>query len=201
MREELELAGRGSVLVQSLKRSWRRSRATRGDEGQAAGAARRIEGWLKEARDEHAEYVTHGDDEVRNLFDDHYDADVSAEPHSESATLRVALMEQVLVAADRLAQRLDVELVLLIIPSRIDVCEERDIGFVDPKRFPDYDRERMTRVLAEIAERNGIEYLNLFAPFQERGACRLYFKGWDRHWNDAGQELAARLMAETMRAY
>jgi hypothetical protein len=52
--------------------------------------------------------------------------------------------------------------------------------------------------LTDIAQRHAIEHISLFAPFQAADPCRLFFRGGDTHWNEAGQALAARLVAERL---
>ena len=146
---------------------------------------------LSKRQREYAEYVRGGDDEVRHLLGDPYDADVSLAPGSESARYKQTLMEQVLqrIAASAVAR--GVPLAFLFIPSAFDVCdgwEER----VDPGAFPAYRREALTRVLSGIAERSGLRYLDLYPHFRAAGADALYYRH-DEHWNAAGQALAAEL--------
>jgi hypothetical protein len=67
---------------------------------------------------------------------------------------------------------------------------------VDTKVYPEYDRRRLSREAAGAAQRAGLPVLDLFDPFRQAGADRLYYRHGDDHWNAAGQDLAARLVAE-----
>jgi hypothetical protein len=84
-------------------------------------------------------------------------------------------------------------LILLILPSPIDVCDHYDIR-VEPRQFPQYDRTRLSALVEEIAARHGILYLNLWRAFRSDPVCH-YFRGGDGHWNDAGQAQAAQLLS------
>jgi hypothetical protein len=42
--------------------------------------------------------------------------------------------------------------------------------------------------------------VDLFAPFREAGADRMYYRHGNDHWNAPGQDLAARLVAERVLA-
>lgn len=128
-------------------------------------------------------------------FTSTYDADIALQPDSDSARYKVALMEQVLrqlAATTRLAAT---PLVLMILPSPLDACDDYDY-LVNTARYPNYDRTRLTALVEGIAVRAGIPYLNLWSAFRAEDANRYYFHGGDDHWNDAGQARAAALMAE-----
>src|SRR5262249_60004973 len=78
---------------------------------------------LEKRRREYEEYVREGDNEVKHLLGDPYDADVSLKPASESAVYKKALMEKVLVHVAEAARARSVPLVFVFIPSAVDVCE------------------------------------------------------------------------------
>ena len=156
----------------------------------------RVENWLWERREEYERYVGRNDDSVTDLLGDGYDADVSMTPGSASALYKVQLMDRVLLHIRTIAEKSDVPLLLLIIPSPIDASERYEHAQVDAEQYPEYERSALSDALEQIAARHGIPHVNLFEPFTERDAHTLYFKGGDDHWNDAGQELAAQLVAE-----
>ena len=87
---------------------------------------------------------------------------------------------------------------VLVIPSPIDACATYDIR-VDSLKFPQYDRRRISREFETMARRQRLPVLNLWAPFSTAGACALYFREGNTHWNAAGQALAARVTADTLR--
>jgi hypothetical protein len=128
-------------------------------------------------------------------LDDYYDADIALQPDSPSARYKAALMEKVLVRLRDTAARAPTGLILTILPSPVDACDHYDVQ-VDTRRYPQYDRARLSRLVEEAAVGNGIPYLNLWQAFRATDANRLYFHGGDFHWNDAGQAEAARLLAE-----
>jgi GDSL-like Lipase/Acylhydrolase family len=144
---------------------------------------------LEKRRHEYEQYVRRGDNEVRHLLGDPYDADVSLQPHSESARYKTTLMEKVLLHVAETARAHAVPLVFLFIPSAFDVCDHWE-DRVDPDVFPDYRRDALTSALADIAARNGLEHLDLYPVFRSAGGDALYLRG-DEHWNAAGEELAA----------
>ena len=125
---------------------------------------------------------------------DYYDSDIALEPDSPSARYKTVLMEKVLIKLRDAAAQAHTGLILVILPSSIDVCEPYDIQ-VDTRRYPRYDRARLSGLVEEMAVRNHIPFLNLWHAFRATDANRYYFHGGDHHWNDAGQAEAARLLA------
>jgi hypothetical protein len=148
---------------------------------------------LEKRRREYEEYVRDGDNEVKRLLGDPYDADVSLRPASESAVYKKALMEKVLLHVADAARARSIPLVFVFIPSAFDVCERFDEP-VDPRAFPEYRRTALTDALADMARRNGLRYVDLYPVFAEAGADALYLHG-DEHWNAAGEDLAAERTA------
>jgi len=128
-------------------------------------------------------------------LDDYYDADIALKPDSPSARYKVALMEKVLVKLRDTAAQAKTPMLLTILPSPVDACDHYDMQ-VDARRYPQYDRSRLSGLVEDMAARNSIPYLNLWYAFRESNADHLYFRSGDTHWNDAGQAEAARLVAE-----
>jgi lysophospholipase L1-like esterase len=139
-------------------------------------------------------------DTVLDLLGDSYDIDVSATPDAPSARYKVALMDRLLGAMQKDMQRRGVPLVLLIIPSPIDACEGYDIH-VDSASYPKYERRRISGTIDSLAARHGIRRIDLWEPFRAAGACTLYYRGGDLHWKENGQALAAKLVADSLRAW
>ncbi len=152
--------------------------------------------WLDQCLVQYAETVIKGNPLIMSPMNDYYDADVSLEPTSEWAQYKIRLMDRVVAEMVRVTGRAGVPLVVLVIPSPIDVCDGMHLGRVDRARFPNYDPSRLTSTLSRLAKRNRVRHLNLYRPFREHGADALHFKYGNSHWNAAGQDLAARLMAE-----
>ena len=146
-------------------------------------------------RREYDEVVVRRNPLISDLVKDHYDADLSFFPGSDAATYKRALMEAVLREVRATAVKEGVPVLVLVVPSPIDICDVCEV-VVDRQKYPDYDRRRLTSVTAEAARRAGLPVLDLFDPFREAGADGLYYRHGEDHWNPAGQDLAARLVGE-----
>ena len=144
---------------------------------------------------EYDEYVVQGNDLVSELAWDTYDADVSLTPGSDSARYKIRLMDAVIGRIQAQAAELSVPMLLVPIPHPIDVGGH-DTGEVDLERFPDYPPGGLVGFLEEIAERRSIPTVDLAKPFRELGTAAIYFQGFDDHWNDRGQDIAAELTAD-----
>ncbi|MAG30568.1 MAG: hypothetical protein CL908_06695 [Deltaproteobacteria bacterium] len=144
---------------------------------------------------EYEEYIVRGDDVVRELAWDSYDADVSLTPKSDAARYKARLMDAVLGQMQVLTSSLSIPMVLLPIPHPIDVGGH-DTGTVDSEKYPEYESRGLVRILEEIAARRSIPVVDLFTPFSEQGSETVYFRGFDDHWNDHGQDFAGELVAD-----
>lgn len=153
------------------------------------------EAYLRDREAEYRDFVMDRNNVVHQLLNDFYDADVSLRPGSVSAEYKLALLEALLKHAAEMTRQAGVPLAVLIIPSPIDVCNDFEIQ-VDPARHPGYRRENISSGMAHAAEAAGLPYLNLFPIFRARQPDTLYFRHGDDHWNAAGQQLAAREMAD-----
>jgi hypothetical protein len=193
---------RALATVRAASRFWAELR----DPGPTAGKpGASIEAVLRECQREYAD-SRRRPGRVTNLFRDHYDADVSALPRSESASYKRRLMAEVLAAAGRVVATRSVPvagsvlttrsvpLMLLAIPAASDVSDAHPHR-VDGSRFPEYRPETLTDGIEEIAGELGLPVVNLFGPFRERRGAALYYP-IDGHWNAAAQALAAQLVAD-----
>lgn len=150
-----------------------------------------------ECREEFARYQARRQDPtVTNLLYDHRDSDLACDPEAASSRYKRALMGAVLGELARTARENEVPLVLAILPGPVDVCESHELGRVDGARYPEYRREALTSTLAELARERGVPYVDLFGAFRAHEEPRaLFLPRFDDHWNEAGQELAARELA------
>jgi hypothetical protein len=112
----------------------------------------------------------------------------------------VALMDRLLGTMQADMAKRGVPLVLVIIPSPIDACESYDIR-VDTVKYPQYERRRISGTVDSLAARHGIRRVDLWTPFRAANVCDLYYRGGDLHWKQNGQELAARLLADSLVAW
>lgn len=187
--------GTRSVVYGMFRKLWWRMRAGPKPATSEADTDLQIERWLEQRRAEYKEYVVRGDDLVRNLAVDTGDVDIGIAPRSESARYKVRLMERVLARIAGQAEQAGAPVVLLFIPAGYDVCEEYGMR-VDVSRHPGYSGSGPTDALAAIADELELPALDLFGPFRANDPCGLYLEYTDGHWNDAGQSLAADLLAD-----
>ena len=180
--------------LQRAFETWRERRVAERLEREHDQSALPYIDWYLEAAVQESADARSGNAEVFNLFQDVYDADVAIRPDSSSARHKVALMRAVLARLrDECATR-GVDLLVLIVPSAVDLCPGFDVR-VDPGRWPNYDPRRLTDTLAGLCEELGVEAFDLFEAFSEGDPEALFVGGSDVHWNAAGQALAARLVA------
>jgi hypothetical protein len=157
-----------------------------------------LDAWLSQSREEYDEYVTKGDNSVRNLLEDHYDADVSLTPNSESSRYKRILMNGVIEKLEEITAARSTPLMIMIIPAAVDVVDGYTVS-VDPAKYPEYRRSELTDIVEQIAGKHQLPYVNLFGPFREHGAGSLYYVTDNDHWKPEGQQMAASLVAEYIR--
>ncbi len=154
-----------------------------------------MERWLRESVAEYKEYILDGNNSVSNLFEDHYDADISLTPNSESSQYKRMLMDRVIEKMKRTAAARGVPLMLLIIPAPFDVVDNYTVT-VDARKYPEYRRSELSDVVEGIARKQQLPYVNLFRPFREHGADSLYYVFDNDHWKAEAQQLAAGVVAD-----
>jgi lysophospholipase L1-like esterase len=192
--QDFELRKRLRWLIRRSRRAHRLTPEAREAQRRAA-MADYLRSSVELCRREYEEAVIARNPEITDLVKDHYDADVSFHPGSDAAVYKRALMEAVLRELRATAVREGVPVLVLVVPSPIDICEACEIA-VDTKVYPEYDRRRLSREAAAAAQRAGLPALDLFDAFREAGPDRLYYRHGEDHWNADGQDLAARLVAK-----
>jgi lysophospholipase L1-like esterase len=160
---------------------------------EAAGLTR-FDKWLGQGRQEYDEAVA-GDDQVRNLLADGYDAVVSLTPQSIAAEYETRLMRAVLARAQADAARAGVPLLVLIIPSPYDAVPDYPLK-PDRSTYPAYRPETLTQLVEAMARDLQLPHLNLFDAFSGPDAGRLFFSTGNDHWNAEGERRAAALVAQ-----
>jgi lysophospholipase L1-like esterase len=173
---------------------WTRS-AIRGLQAQQSATGSYMDRWLQECTDEYNDYIMQGDPLVRDLQVDHYDADVSLTPHSDSARYKAKLFRKILERMDSVCRTNSTKLLVVIIPSPADLIDDYDFCAIDRQKYPEYVPQAITEVMAHAAKELRIPYINLFDQFQATNPKELYFRGGDNHWNDLGQQTAAKAVA------
>ena len=125
-------------------------------------------------------------------FADHYDLDIAINPESESARVKIKLMEAVLKELKALSLSKNIDLVVVIQPSVIDLTENFKFSFKHLEKYNGYKRSNLTDAVETVCRTSGIQFVNLFNAFWTNSPEDLYFNGGDPHWNNLGQKIAAR---------
>jgi hypothetical protein len=154
-----------------------------------------IGAYLAAAAAEHAQFVLAGDDVVRSLFEDYYDADVALGAATAAVGFKRALLRAVLQRCAAACARLEVGLLAVVVPSAVDVVPDFEVR-VDRARHPGYAPQRLSGVYVELLAELGIAHVDLFAPFVAAGPRAAFDGTRDFHWSAGGQELGARACAE-----
>lgn len=125
-------------------------------------------------------------------FADHYDVDIALFPDAESSKTKIKLMDAVLKRAKSLANSKGIELLVLIQPSVIDLTKNFKISYDYLQKYSGYRRTNLTAAVEKICIANKINFVNLFNVFTRNNPENLFFKVNDNHWNDQGQDIAAK---------
>lgn len=178
-------------IAAELKGHWQRSRMSAGQRRQ-----KRLLQLEEIAAETYSMYKARVP-RVLSIFDDEFDIDVALAPNRESSRAKTRLMEAILREAKYLAQAREIDLLVVIQPSVIDLTTDNaDLGHEYLQEISsDYRRENLSDAVEKACIENNIEFVNLFDVFAENNPEDLYFKS-DNHWTDAGQDLAARVSAD-----
>lgn len=197
VRMQFEISQRESILVRALRGTIHSARPPPKRNADAIN----LDFLLAEAEREYRGFVVERDDMVTNTHIDYYSADASLTPKSASARYKVALMREVMRKIRHVAARNGVPLVFLFIPHPVDVTDRYDEWRIDLERFPDYNSRNQTAPLEEMARSLAVPFVSLYDIYRANDANLLYYHGGDDHWNDAGQALAAKAMADFLLAH
>jgi len=131
-------------------------------------------------------------------FGDHYDLNVAAYPEAESSKAAVALMEGVLKRAKEAAEKKGILFLVVIEPSVVDLTENYLFSYAHLREYPHYRKENLTDTTRNICVSNTIDVVDLFDVFSKSDPGNLFFRNRNNHWNDRGQDIAAKEVAEYM---
>jgi hypothetical protein len=131
-----------------------------------------------------------------STFADHYDVDLALFPTSAAAKTKVGLMNAVLRRSREFADSKRVEFMIVIEPSAKDLTTNPELNYRQFSAYPEYRRNTLSSLVEQICVANRIPYVNLYDPFLKNNAEKLYFRDFNNHWNDAGQDLAAQEAAK-----
>jgi hypothetical protein len=136
---------RGEWIVKKIAREALRARLHGGEpwvlDERAPARRERMESFLAQAAAEYRQYVLEGDNVVRELLRDPYNADVSLTPNTDSARYKIVLMDRTLAAMKDLSEEHRTPLAFVLIPHPIDVEGTRAARWI--ARYPDYSAERL----------------------------------------------------------
>jgi len=127
-----------------------------------------------------------------SIFGDCYDLDIALFPDAESSKTKIKLMDGIIKNAKNIADKKGIGFVVLILPSVIDLTENFDFSYKHLERYPGYRKTNLTNAVKNICISNRIAFINLFDIFSKNNPEDLFFKGRNDHWNDQGQEIAAK---------
>jgi hypothetical protein len=127
-----------------------------------------------------------------SIFGDYYDLDIALSLDADSSKTKIKLMEGIIKKAKNIADKKGIGFVVLILPSVIDLTENFDFSYKHLEKYPGYRRTNLTNAVKNICISNRIHFINLFDIFSKNNPEDLFFKGRNDHWNDQGQEIAAK---------
>jgi len=139
------------------------------------------------------EFLVYKESQPRKFshFSDHYDIDIAFDPDKESSKTKIKLMEAVLRTANIIAGSKGIKLLVLIQPSVIDLTKNKSVlNYEYLQKYPGYRRANLTDAIKNICIANNIHFINLFDVFMRNNPENLFFAG--DHWNDQGQDIAAK---------
>jgi hypothetical protein len=100
----------------------------------------------------------------------------------------------------KICRRRNIALVVVVIPDEFQVSPKLQDAIFESRKKPReesaVDFARPNQMLARELDALGIEYLDLLPAFADAGQRARYYKLRDTHWNIAGNQLAAELIAE-----
>lgn len=140
------------------------------------------------------EYTVYAESKPRyfSAFGDHYDLDVALSPDAGSSKVKVKLMEEIIKRAKSAADSKGVHFLVLIQPSVVDLTRNFALSYEHLQEYPGYRKANLTDAVKDICVLNNINYINLFDVFSENNPETLFFTGKNDHWNDQGQDIAAK---------
>jgi SOS response regulatory protein OraA/RecX len=188
---DFEGSRRRPILLNLLESAWRQWRSRR----LIPDTARDI---LNARKLEYDNFAAGGNSEIDNIGTDSSDLDLAADLSGPTASHKIHLMERVLARCARVAADNDSAFAVVIVGRADDLAGDPLLGAAE---FPRYRPSNLTDLLEFIAGRQQIPCINTYAAFQRAGADAVYFLAHrDHHWNEAGQRLAAELVAEFVTA-
>lgn len=135
--------------------------------------------------------------EIYSHFADHYDIDVATQPSSRASLVKIDLMDNILKEFHEITERDQIELLVLIEPSAVDISKNSYMNYRDLERtYESYDPSNLSRFVENSCRKYEIPYINLYGTFVANNPALLYFKKGNDHWTSKAQQLAAKETSE-----
>ncbi|MBO6524095.1 MAG: SGNH/GDSL hydrolase family protein [Balneolaceae bacterium] len=153
--------------------------------------------YFDKANQEAYEIYKKGEQRYFSNFQDSYETDIATAPESEASQEKKLLMKSVIARMNELAIEKEVQFAVQILPSSTDLTPSNYVlgnEFLK-KNYPDYNQGRLTNILSEFTRELEIPSINLYQMFLQNNPETLFFRGENNHWNDFGQDLAAKVAA------
>ena len=146
------------------------------------------------------EYKAYFNRSLPRSIGDHYDLDIALDPDSDSGRIKIKLMKETLGRIFLFVKiENNVPIIFLIQPSTKDISTNSKLNYQKLETISEkYRRDNLVKPIESVLDRLNADYVNLFDSFVTSGRTPYYFAVGDNHWNDAGQALAAKLMAERL---
>jgi len=199
--EEFQSAQRGPFLLRAVSRI-REARA-RAEPPFGIGAdslnTLQVRRWLVDAEREYRTSLGAGDGRAA-IFHDGEDADIAIDPSSETAQHKVRLTAAVLRQLEAEVRAGGARLLYLLIPPPGDLIPGFDVYHIDARVFPGYSPAHLREAALAVLQPGDAPVVDLYGPFTAAEPASLYLHADDMHWSPKGQDLAARLVADSVRA-
>lgn len=123
---------------------------------------------------------------IYSQFDDNYDLDMILYPDENSSQIKSKLMKAVISRFKKISEEKQIKLFAMVQPSIYDL-----VHYQPRLIFANYRQDYLADLLSQLAKTIGVPTLNLYPIFHAQSAENLFFRAFDAHWNDQGQDLAA----------
>jgi hypothetical protein len=130
-----------------------------------------------------------------SFFQDHYDLDLALNTDNLASSTKLELMKNILSETKKLCKNNDIALFVLIIPSIHDLTQHISPTFIELQQYPAYEQNKVSTLTESMLKTLQISHINLFVPFAENNPESFFFND-EGHWNNNGQEFAAKLVAK-----
>jgi hypothetical protein len=116
----------------------------------------------------------------------------------------VKLIRDSILAMVSLCRENSIQFAVAVFPDEIQVDAEVRTAFLDHYRMEtnQFDWNRAQSILRQLCSEQGIEVFDLYPPFLQatQAGQKLYLPN-NGHWNDAGNDMAAKVLSAALKTY